>query len=48
LYLQSLLTELYEPVILPILIYCDNQGAITLTCNHKFHAYTRNLTNLRR
>jgi hypothetical protein len=43
LYLQSLLTELHEPVTLPIPIYCDNQGAITLASNHKFHAHTKHI-----
>src|SRR5882757_7843 len=37
LYLRSLLSELYEPVKLPIPVYCDNQGAIALVSNHKFH-----------
>jgi hypothetical protein len=36
LYLQALIAELYEPVIPPILIYCDNQGC------------KGNLTDLRR
>jgi hypothetical protein len=43
LYLRSLLTELYEPVKLPIPIYCDNQGAIALASNHKFHARTKHV-----
>jgi hypothetical protein len=43
LYLCSLLTELYEEVTLPIPIYCDNQGAIALASNHKFHARTKHV-----
>jgi hypothetical protein len=43
LYLRSLLTELYEPVKLPIPVYCDNQGAIALASNHKFHARTKHV-----
>jgi hypothetical protein len=43
LYLKSLLTELYEPVTLPIPIYCDNQGAIALASNHKFHTCTKHV-----
>jgi hypothetical protein len=43
LYLRSLLTELYEEVTLPIPIYCDNQGAIALASNHKFHARTKHV-----
>jgi hypothetical protein len=38
LYFQALITELYEPIIPPIPIYCNNQGAIALTTNNKFHA----------
>jgi hypothetical protein len=43
LYLGSLLSELYEPVKLPIPIYCDNQGAIALASNHKFHTRTKHV-----
>jgi hypothetical protein len=43
LYLKSLLTELYEPVTLPIPIYCDNQGAIALASKHKFHAHMKHV-----
>jgi hypothetical protein len=43
LYLQALIVELYEPVIPPIPVYCDNQGALALTSNNKFH--TQNTSN---
>jgi hypothetical protein len=43
LYLQALIVELYEPVIPPIPIYCDNQGAVALTSNNKFHACTKHI-----
>jgi hypothetical protein len=43
LYLQALIVELYELVIPPIPIYCDNQGAITLTTNNKFHTCTKHI-----
>jgi hypothetical protein len=43
LHLQALIAELYEPVIPPIPIYCDNQGAVALTSNKKFHAHTKHI-----
>jgi hypothetical protein len=43
LYLQALITELYGHVVSPIPIYCDNQGAITLTSNSKFHTRTKHI-----
>jgi hypothetical protein len=43
LYLQALITELYECIISPIPIYCDNQGAVALTSNSKFHARTKHI-----
>jgi hypothetical protein len=43
LYLQALIAELYEPVAPPIPIYCDNQGAIALASNNKFHAHTKHI-----
>jgi hypothetical protein len=42
-YLQALIAELYEPVIPPIPIYCDNQGAVALATNNKFHARTKHI-----
>jgi hypothetical protein len=35
--------ELYESVAPPIPIYCDNQDAITLASNNKFHACTKHI-----
>jgi hypothetical protein len=43
LYLQALIAELYEPVIPPIPVYCDNQGAVALTTNNKFHTHTKHI-----
>ena len=43
LYLQALLGELYEPVNLPTPINCDNQSAIALASNGKFHARTKHI-----
>jgi hypothetical protein len=43
LYLQALIAELYELVIPPIPVYCDNQGALTLATNNKFHARTKHI-----
>lgn len=43
LYLQLLINELYEPPTLPIPIYCDNQAAIALASNGKFHSRTKHI-----
>jgi hypothetical protein len=43
LYLQALIMELYELVVHPIPIYCDNQGAIALASNNKFHACMKHI-----
>jgi hypothetical protein len=43
LYLQALIAELYEPVIPPIPVYCNNQGALALATNNKFHARTKHI-----
>jgi hypothetical protein len=43
LYIQLLLEELYGPVKTPIQIHCDNQGAIALASNDKFHARTKHI-----
>jgi hypothetical protein len=43
LYLQALIVELYELVIPPIAVYCDNQGALALTTNNKFHARMKHI-----
>jgi hypothetical protein len=42
-YLQALIAELYEPVIPPIPVYCNNQGALALATNNKFHARTKHI-----
>jgi hypothetical protein len=43
LYLQALIAELYEPVIPSIPVYCDNQGAIALATNGKFHTRMKHI-----
>jgi hypothetical protein len=43
LYLQALIAELYEPVIPPIPVYCDNQDAVALATNNKFHTRTKHI-----
>jgi hypothetical protein len=43
LYLQALIMELYERIISPIPIYCNNQGAITLALNDKFYTHTKHI-----
>jgi hypothetical protein len=43
LYLKALIAEVYEPVIPLIPVYCDNQGAIALASNNKFHARTKHI-----
>jgi hypothetical protein len=43
LYLQALIAELYEPIIPPIPIYCDNQGTLALATNNKFHARMKHI-----
>jgi hypothetical protein len=43
LYLQALIVELYEPVAPPIPVYCNNQGAITLASNNKFHTRMKHI-----
>ena len=43
LYLQLLLNELYEPVDLPTPVYCNNQAAIAIATNNKFHSHTKHI-----
>lgn len=43
LYLQLLLDELYEPPVLPTPINCDNQSAIALVSNNKYHSRTKHI-----
>jgi hypothetical protein len=43
LYLRLLITELYEPLPLPIHILCDNQAAIALASNGKFQSRTKHI-----
>jgi hypothetical protein len=43
LYLQLLINELYEPMDLPTPVYCDNQAAIAIATNNKFHSRTKHI-----
>jgi hypothetical protein len=43
LYVQALIAELYEHIISPLPLYCNNQGAIALASNGKFHAHTKHI-----
>jgi hypothetical protein len=43
LYLQALIAELYEPIIPHIPVYCDNQDAVALATNNKFHTRTKHI-----
>jgi hypothetical protein len=43
LWLKHFFDDINEPQTLPILIHCDNQSAIALTENPKFHARTKHI-----
>ena len=43
LYLQLLIDELYAVDEIPTPIYCNNQAAIALTSNGKFHSHTKHI-----
>jgi hypothetical protein len=43
LFIQALLNELYGPTPDSIPVYCDNQGAIALASNNKFHGRTKHI-----
>jgi hypothetical protein len=42
-WLRSLISEIRAPIITPTIVMCDNQGAITLTQNNKFHPRTKHI-----
>jgi hypothetical protein len=42
-YLQLLLEELYQTTPIPTPLYCDNQAAIALATNNKFHSCTKHI-----
>jgi hypothetical protein len=43
LYIQALLDELYEPIKATTIVHCDNQGAIALASNNKYHTRTKHI-----
>ena len=43
LWLQSFLTEVCGPGAAPLTINCNNQGAIALFKDNKFHAHTKHI-----
>jgi len=43
LWLQNLIAEIHAPITTPTPLHCDNQGAITLTHNNKFHLRTKHI-----
>ena len=42
-WLQQLIQELYDVVITPTILYCDNQAALTLATTDNFHAWTKHI-----
>jgi hypothetical protein len=42
-WLQRLIGELYDVVITPTTLYCDNQAALTLATTDNFHARTKHI-----
>ena len=42
-WLHSFLQELYSALDDPLILYCDNQGAITLAKDNKFHVCTKHI-----
>jgi len=43
LYIQALLDKLYEPIKAATIVHCDNQGAIALASNNKYHTRTKHI-----
>ena len=43
LWLRSLLSKIFEPMKAPTTLFSDNQAAISLTCNHQYHARTKHI-----
>ena len=43
LWLQSLLSEIFEPLKPPTTLFSDNQLAIALTCDYQYHLRTKHI-----
>jgi len=43
LWLRNLIAEIRAPITMPTALHCDNQGAIALTHNNKFHPRTKHI-----
>ena len=43
LWLRNLVAEICVPITTPTPLHCDNQGAIALTLNNKFHPWTKHI-----
>jgi hypothetical protein len=43
LWLRSLISEIFGSIKEPTTLFSDNQVAISLTCNHKYHARTKHI-----
>jgi Reverse transcriptase (RNA-dependent DNA polymerase) len=43
LWLRSLISEVFRTLQEPTTLFSDNQAAITLTCNHQYHARTKHI-----
>jgi hypothetical protein len=43
LWLRSLIADTFGPITTATTLYSDNQAAISLTCNHQYHARTKHI-----
>ena len=42
-WLRQLIGQVFEPVVEPIPLFCDNQSAIALAKDHQYHARTKHI-----